>query len=253
MINQTNTTDKKTNQKITKSVPYPLNLLEHYLKNYIPSEKSFDPNGKWEAKYKMFTMASGRAGHAGTLIFKRKSLSKKEAFIELTIDKAGVAGYWQKIRAKLKFKTDLLSSPVKWQYEVKVTTPKGEVLKNTEIKKHAVNYGNKIDFVCHGKRKEVEISGDVAMNRLLFDAVQRMPAVKNTKAEFTLIDHFDQIKPNNTIYFHNNIEVNVANNKKLELCVYNQLGDGILPIAYYVNKSGRLLFVVSGVEAYALI
>jgi hypothetical protein len=39
----------------------------------------------------------------------------------------------------------------------------------------------------------------------------------------------------------------------LELHVYNQLGDGILPIVYYVNKSGRLLFVVSGVEAYAKI
>jgi len=253
MTNQTSTTNQKLNQEITKPISYPLNILENYLKNYIPSEKSFDPDGEWDAKYKMFSMASGRAGHAGTLSFKRKSLSKKEAFIELTIDKAGVDRYWQKIKAKMKFKTDLLSTPVKWQYEARMTDPKGELLKNSEIKKHAVNYGNKIDFVCNGKRKSVKTSGDVAINWLLFDAVQRMPREKNAKAKFTLIDHFDQLKPNNTISFRNKIEINVANNKKLKLYVYNQLGNGILPIVYYVNKSGRLLFVVSGVEAYAKI
>jgi hypothetical protein len=253
MANQTDTTDGKPVQEKIKPIPYPLNILENYLKNYVPANDHFDSDGKWEAKYKMFTMASGRAGHAGTLSFKRKSLSGKEAFIELTIDKAGVDRYWQKINAKIKFKKDLLSSPVKWQYEVKVTTPKGKVLRNTEIKKYAVNYEKRIDFVCNGKRKSVKTSGTIALNWLLFDAVQRMPREKNTKSEFTLIDHFDQFKPNNTISFCNNIEINVANNKKLELYVYNQLGDGILPVAYYVNKCGKLLFVVSGVEAYALI
>ena len=69
MTNQTNTTNQKIIPEKIKPIPYPLNILENYLKNYIPSKKSFDPGGKWENKYKMFSMASGRAGHAGTLIF----------------------------------------------------------------------------------------------------------------------------------------------------------------------------------------
>jgi len=253
MTNQTNTTKQKSIPIQSKPIPYPLNILEHYLKNYVPPKKSFDPNGKWEAEYKMFTTAGGGAANAGTLIFKRKSLSKSEAFIELDIDKAGVDNYWQKVNAKMKFKTDLLSSPVKWQYEAKITGPKGEVIKNTEIKQYAVNNKNEIDFVWKNKRKKLKISGDIALNWLLFDAVQRMPGKNTEKTKFTLIDHFDQPKPDNTISFRDDIEINVAGGEKLKLYFYAQLGDGILPIAYYVDKSGRLLFVVSGVEAYGLV
>ena len=253
MANQQKPAAEKTVPTKSKPIPYPLNILEHYLKNYIPPKKSFDPNGKWEAKYKMFTTAGGRAAHAGTLVFKRKTLSKREAFIELEIDKAGVDSYWQKVNAKMKFKTDLLSSPVKWQYEAKITGPKGEVIKNTEIKQYAVNNKNEIDFVWKNKRKKLKIPGNIALNWLLFDAVQRMPRENKVKVDFTLIDHFDQPKPNNTISFRDDIEINAAGGVKLKLYVYAQLGDGILPIVYYVDKSGRLLFVVSGVEAYAKI
>ena len=253
MTSQTSTIEQKTNPPKTNRVPYPLNILTHYLKDYIPPKKSFDPNGKWENKYKMFSMASGKAGHAGTLIFMRKSLSKAEAFIELTIDKAGVDGYWQKVKASLKFKTDLLSSPVKWQYEAKVTNPKGEIKKNTEIKKYAINNNNEIDFVWNGKRQRVKTSRNVALSWLLFDAIQRMPRKDFGGAEFTLIDHFDQLKPDNKITFRDAIEINVAKGEKLKLFTYKQLGTGILPIVYYVDKFGRLLFVVSGIEAYALV
>ena len=253
MSNQTNITKQKPTPIKSKPIPYPLNILEHYLKSYIPPKGSFDPNGKWEAKYKMFTMASGRAAHAGTLVFKRKSLSKSEAFIELEIDKAGVDNYWQKVNAKMKFKTDLLSSPVKWQYEAKVTGQKGEVIKNTEIKQYAVNNKNEIDFVWKNKRKKLKVSGDIALNWLLFDAVQRMPKKNIGKIKFTLIDHFDQPKLDNTISFRDNVEINAADGVKLKLYVCAQLGNGILPIVYYVDKSGRLLFVVSGVEAYGLV
>jgi len=253
MTNQTNTAATKTIPKKIKKVPYPLNILEHYLKSYVPPKDSFDPDGKWEAKYKMFSMAGGRAGHAGTLIYKRKSLSKNEAFIELVIDKAGVDGYWQKVNAKMKFKTDMLSSPVKWQYEAKVTNPKGELLKKTNIKKSAIKRINKIEFVCNNKSNKIKVSGEIALSWLLFDAVQRMPKEKTGKVKFTLIDHFDQIKRNNTISFRNKIEINVSKEEKLELFVYAQMGEGILPIIYYVDKSGRLLFVVSGIEAYGLV
>jgi len=253
MTNQQKTAKEKVVPAKRKPIPYPLNILEHYLKSYVPSKESFDPNGKWKSKYKMFTMASGRAAHAGTLIFERKFLSKKEAFIELKIDKAGVDNYWQKVKAKLKFNTDILSSPVKWQYESKMTNPKGELLKNTEINQYAIKHSKEIDFVCNGKRKKIKTSGDIALSWLLFDAVQRMPKEKTEEEKFTLIDHFDQIKPNNTISFRNEIEINVSGNEKLKLYVYKQFGEGILPIIYYVDKFGRLLFVISGVEAYAKI
>ncbi|RLD09266.1 MAG: hypothetical protein DRI44_08870 [Chlamydiae bacterium] len=253
MINQTSSTDQKPISVKIKPLPYPLNILKYYLKDYIPPKKSFDPNGKWENKYKMFSLASGRAGHAGTLIFKRKLLSKSEAFIELNFDKAGINRNWQKVNAKMKFKTDLLSSPVKWQYEAKMTNPKGGVIKNTEIKEYAINDNNEINFVWNDKRKKIITSRNIALNWLLFDAVQRMPRKDFGGTAFTLIDHFDQPKPNNKITFRDEIEINVAKGEILKLFTYKQLGTGILPIVYYVDKYGRLLFVVSGIEAYGLV
>jgi len=251
MNNHTNTIIRKSTQNRIKPLPYPLNILKNYLEKFSPPEKPFIPDDEWKSEYKMFSMASGRAGHAGTLLFKRKPLSEKEAFIELTIDKAGIDRYWQKTNAKIKFKTDLLSSPVKWQYESKITKPNGELLKNTEIKKYAVNQDGKINVICKHNKTVIKSSRNIAMSWLLFDAVQRMPKEKSNVSDFTLIDHFDQFKPNNTISFQKKIEINTT--EKLELYSFLQLGNGIIPIVYYVNKYGQLLFVVSGIEAYALV
>jgi hypothetical protein len=58
MANQTDTAEQRIIRKISKPIPYPLNILENYLKNYVPPNDHFDPDGKWAAKYKMFTIIS---------------------------------------------------------------------------------------------------------------------------------------------------------------------------------------------------
>ena len=129
---------------------------------------------------------------------------------------------------------------------------KGGVIAGTDINKSAIVKNNKVQFVCKNKKREVKIKQPVALSWLLFDAVQRLPRKKFTPVNFTLIDHFDQVKRNNIISFYNTIEVDLPVGESIKLHSYKQFGKGILPVVYYVDDAGRLLFVISGIETYII-
>jgi len=66
-----------------------------------------------------------------------------------------------------------------------------------------------------------------------------------------LIDHFDEVRLNHVLSKRETTRVSVGN-ESLKVNIYQQFGEGVLPIEYWVADSGRLLWVVSGIEAYIL-
>ena len=235
-----------------KLLPMPLNLLEKFLENYSPPSGKFNPDKEFSLSYKMLSMAGGGiGGHAGDLSLHKKPLSKNEALMEFDFTKFGL-GCRQIAKAKIRFKTNALNSPIKWKYESKMVDMQDITFKNSEVQKNGILKNNSGEIVCKNKKRKIKSKNTFALSWLLFDAVQNLPRKKFDPIKFTLIDHFDQIKPDNQISFHGSISINIPKKENLKLHVFDQLGDGIVPIVYYVDDSGMLLFVVSGIEAYVL-
>ncbi len=250
------TTQKKsagaTAKPMLKPLPAPLNMIEKALANFNPPSGEFNPDGEFSFSYKLLCMAGGGpGGHAGNLSLKKESLSKNEALMEFDFTKNGV-GCKQKSNAKIRFKTDHLDSPIKWKYGSKMVDMQGKLLKNSEIQKYGIAKKNLLEIICKNKKRKVKSQKPFALSWLLFDAVQKLQRKKFEPINFTLIDHFDQIKPDHQISFHGSIVIDIPKKENLKLHVYDQLGDGILPIVYFVDDAGRLLFVVSGIEVYIL-
>ena len=96
------------------------------------------------------------------------------------------------------------------------------------------------------------LAGNALADRLaLFDAVARLPHKQFDPIEFTRIDHFDQVKPDQALAFRRTIETSIAG-KKVQLHGYDQTGRGIMPFTYWVDNQGRTIVAISGLEAYLL-
>ena len=235
-----------------KLLPTPLNFIQEVLANFVPPDEKFNSDGEYSLSYKLLSMAGGGAGgHAGNLFFHKKPISKDEAVMDLSYTKFGVSCK-QKSTAQIRFKTNELDSPVKYKYESKLVDMKGKLFGNSEVLKHGIIKNNSVEIVCKNKKRKTKSQNPFALSWLLFDAVQKLPRENFDPLKFTLIDHFDQIKPDNQISFHGSIVIDIPKKEKLKLHVYDQLGDGIVPIVYYADNYGRLLFVVSGIEVYIL-
>jgi hypothetical protein len=137
---------------------------------------------------------------------------------------------------------------------------------------------NRMSITSAGTAREVALpAGVVAMNWVLMEAVQRLPGASFAEASFTLVDHADQPKPGGRLAHRKEALVRVGGTSTvvrdaqplergtryvprleaqggtlLEFDVYEQTGEGILPIVYWVQKGGRLLFVSAGIEGYIL-
>jgi hypothetical protein len=99
--------------------------------------------------------------------------------------------------------------------------------------------------------KKVAITGDYTLGWALFDAVGRLPAEQAPPLRFTLIDHFDQVKPGHVLSFRTAADVTIRD-RTLRLHAFDQVGTGVVPWVWWVDRQGCLLAAVSGLESYLL-
>ena len=88
----------------------------------------------------------------------------------------------------------------------------------------------------------------------LFDAVARMavePVAAAEPMEFTLIDHCDQVKPDQRLIVRGKVTVELGG-KPVEMTVIDQLGRGVMPFTYWIDSAGRPLLITTGLETYVL-
>jgi hypothetical protein len=163
-----------------------------------------------------------------------------------------LSGGRQTISAKIHLAADSpLSTPEDWSFVARVLDTEGRLIDNTQIKKSIHMRDGVLTIDDASGQKTTPIRGDYTLNWALFDAVQRQPAEAFEPIRFTLIDHFDQVKPNHTLSFRTSTDVTI-HGKAQTLRAYDQLGEGIVPWVWWVDRQGRLLAAVSGLEIYLL-
>lgn len=231
---------------------FSLSRLAGVLRAYRRPEGGFDAKGHWQTSYGVYTLAR-RASRVGKMRLTRKADAGGGAAIALDYEKTAPGGFRQKVTARMSCRADALATPTAWTFESKVLDPKGKPLKNTSLKKSARVSGKWIEIRDGGRKSSRRIARPAAytINWAIFDAVQRLGRQAFRPLRFTMIDHFDQVKPDQTLARRKTATVAVGG-KPLRLHACEQSGRGIVPWVYWADDAGRLLFAVAGLEAYVL-
>ena len=238
-------------------VPFPLSCAEKLLREYLPPEDRIDPDGAWRLKYDHFMFANNIK--TGELELRRKP--ETEGFT-LTVNYMMInpLGYRQETRAQMLCRNDALATPLRWQMTACTFSANGSDVPGTRI----------------DKKQDDNTKEATALNWALFEVVQRLPQRAGT-LKFTLLDHFDHIKPGQSLQYDRDITLSFGGHpalmtrevrlekgtvtesyrgyegaSEIHVSTFNQFGQGIIPWTYYVDQKGRTLFAVSGLEFYIL-
>ena len=232
---------------------YPLRSLVTTLRTYKPPSGPFEPAGSWDQTWSVCTFA-GRVATAravGSLTLHRR-VSGRDAALEVAYDKM-LSGGRQKIAAALYGRADdPLATPTEWTVQIDVLDAAGKPVPHTQVGKRAAVEKGTIAIRGAAETRRIAVAGPYTVNWCLFDAVQRLPREKTKPLAFTLIDHFDQPKPETTLAYRKPMTVAVAGGRTIATHAYEQFGRGNVPWVYWVDEAGRLLLVVAGLEGYVL-
>lgn len=229
---------------------FPLNTIGAGVNQIALPDGPFDPAGSWQQTYGVYSVA-GRLSRVGELRLERQVKSNGRVLLDMQYHKSLSQGK-QTISAKIHFAADSpLSRPDHWSFVARVLDADGRLIENTQIKKSIRTQDGVLAIDDPFGQETVPVRGDYTLNWALFDAVQRLPTETFDPICFTLIDHFDQVKPNHMLSFRTSIDVTIRGKSQI-LHAYDQLGEGIVPWVWWVDQHGRLLAAVSGLEVYLL-
>jgi len=229
-------------------VPFPFSTLVGLTNGYVPSEETIDPEGAWDQSWAVFSIGFGPK-RAGSLRMQRKSGTGDTTALKIDYRKDLPNEHTHQVLAEITCRDDLLSSPVRWTVQTVSLNPSGGVVDGTNMNFEGSNEKRRIVLTDPSGSRRLPVSGDRTISWNLLDAVQRLPRNAFESANFTLLDNFDQIKPNHTLSFREDLDLPVDAGT-VHLRGYDHLGWGIVPVTYWVDDSDRLLFVVAGIEAY---
>ncbi len=222
------------------------------------SLESFDINKTLNNKkcrshsFGVYTLASGAAQKIGAVKLDCYQLPDSKCRMSIYDKRMTVPGFFHEVTAQIDYEqegSDSLCRPIRWKYTADIKNSAGIGLKNMRIEKNGFVKGNKVAIKNKKRIREFDINGSFTINWLLFDTVSGLAFDKSMRHKFTLLDHYDQIKEDQILYYNKSTKLNIAG-EFIDLHAYDHLGNGIVPWVYWVNENGKLLFAVSGIEAY---
>jgi len=232
---------------------YPLRSLLPALRQFEPPTGYFNPAGPWEQTWSVCTLGGRQPAvrRVGRLTL-RRGVESKTARLDVTYRK-DLTGGRQEVVGTLEGPAESpLSTPVRWSFRFRLLDAEGQAIPATAIARRAAIADGRITLADAAGTRTLDPAGPYTVNWSLFDAVQRLPGADTPARTFTLIDHFDQVKPETTLSFRKAMDVRVAGGRTLRTRAYQQLGCGNVPWVYWTDEAGRLLWVVAGLEGYVL-
>jgi hypothetical protein len=234
---------------------FTLDFVAQRLQDFKPPQGPFDPRGRWQLTYGVYTFAAITAGtapggRAGTLSVFREPRDGGSV-VELDFEKLLVGGSSQKVVARLVCRDDALGTPAKWDCSSEFFDREKKPLPQSVLRKSARLAGGRVEIDDGRYTQAIEIDGPFTVNWALFEAVGRLPRGPFAPLEFTMLDHFDQVKRGQTLAFRKSLSLTLGG-RDVRLHAFDQLGRGIVPWVYWVDDSGRLLAALAGLEAYIL-
>lgn len=271
---------------------FTLEFVSARLAGFRVPQEPFDPSGDWKLSYGVYTFAAANqqavpGGLAGHLTLARTPV-EGGADLAVEYEKSG-PGSTHKVLGKIRCRADALSTPVSWEYSVRVDDAAGKTFESSRITKRGQAADGRIEVSDDCGTRRLAVDGPFTINWAVWDAVMRTPRQKAEPIGFTMLDHFDQVKRGQTLAFRKSSVVTLAGGagqgaargraggqaqeqsrqplakadadpasgpvtpgEKVTLHAFEQLGEGIVPWVYWTDDLGRLLLVVAGLEVYVL-
>jgi hypothetical protein len=225
------------------SIEY-LDLAQDILKSFVPPATLFDPNSAWSHRYKIFTLVSGTGvrptnRNGGSLKIERSPREGGGSILTVDYVKTTQWAGTHKISAQLTCAGDPIATPLAWSLEFTACPPP---------------HGPALPSQKSLSGKHLPVKPPHTTNWSLFEAVQRMPRREGPALRFTLFDPCDVPKPNQVLSFYKTAQLAGRWPKAPNMLVHGflQIGQGISPQVYWVDDTGRLLFLIAGIDAYVL-
>lgn len=253
---------------------FPLNILEPALAKFQPPEGDFAADGAWSHRYGLYTIGQRSLARVGSLELQR-SAARGGPMLRMEYRKQAAGGAVNVIDAEIRSDRGAGIESRDWRVTFRTLASGGKTIAGIGIGKFGRVDGKAIEIRDGGTSRRVPRPESFAVSWALFDAVQRLPRKPGEPTQFTLLDNFDQVKPNHTLSYRKATEVllggkrvqkqhweqlgkgrirkttwAVEGQRTVRLHGFDHLGDGIVPEVYWVDGRGRLLFMVAGIEAY---
>ncbi len=214
-----------------------ISAFPEFLERFTPPAAAFDPRGAWKQSWAvhLFAEESGAVGFLelerrpsadGVVLASATRLRQMNGFEEQNVTLGCGAG---------------LPAPVR---SVKIES----VSDATRISFSGVVRGAAIEWTRAGRKRTTPAPAPLVAEWGLFDAVQQL-APDAKPLQFTLLDDGDQVKPAQRLIFAGETTVKTAGGSVALRC-WEQTGYGVLPVHYWVDARGRLLFAMAGQKAY---
>jgi hypothetical protein len=256
---------------------FTLDMLADHLLGFRPPQGPHDPAGDWKLDYGMYCLAGlrGFGSRIGTVRVSRRRRDAGQFTMRVECAKRATRAGMARLAAQIRARSDRLPVPLDWSWQGEIVDARGDVVPGTRLKRSAALRGNVLELA--GGRRRQTINGPCTLHWLLWEAVGRLPAEAFPTLEFTLIDDLDQPKAAHKLRYARTLSVMLGERRvrqtrveelekgrihktiwtriggqPIRLRVYHHLGDGSVPWVYWVDDRGRLLFAVSGLEAYVL-
>ena len=240
--------------------------LERYLgqlKDFVMPGGQFDAESSWEHRYNIYPIYTKWSvwsdKHEGECVIRRRELPggrdfELEVSSEVTFIDFGYGNHPTKSQlttAKIRCANDVPGTPKSWELESAALGEDKNRFSLSEVRESGVFDGGEVVLGGSGVRgRKIKVAGELTSNWSLFDAVQRMYKAKETpNREFSMLEDLRLLRAGQRLAYDGQAEFDLGG-KKVKLYGYHQIGEGILPIHYWVDEAGRLLFVLGGVRIY---
>jgi len=212
-----------------------------------PPQAAFDPDDAWCHTYSDIASLGLRWRQGSVTI---KHLPGRRLQIENY--RQCPNGYRSFTRADLRCRTNILSTPLAWSVRSKVARQAdGTGYLNSELSKTLRGADGQLHLDVAGKKRTYPLAEPYTCKWCLLDAVGRMATQGTESAVFTLLDEYDEVCPEQTIRLRGESVVKTRGGA-IDVWCYQHTGIATVPGVFYVDRTGRVLAYLAGMELLVL-
>jgi hypothetical protein len=238
--------------------------MERILPDYkIPPCNNFTTDQFW-LSYTLYNFYQELVMTAGTFEITKKDGSRpsylvtciRKATADISIENESYTGRFRGnyiFRGEIATKNDLLASPVKWECETKIADElNGSPYLNT-LHRWKGSFKNGRVYYQSGSQHIIKIPAhqDLTWKWGIINLVQKMAEQSVHEIHFSALDEMDMMYAYQYARFRKKQLIDCGTTK-MEFSVFDVLGDGIIPTVYWLDIFNRVIFIISGEEAYVL-
>jgi len=232
---------------------FTLRALRRIIETYELPENDFDPRGDWTHTYAIYTWAPAILWKQNSELTLSRKLAPTGHLLTGSCSRPGLSGYSHFIQLEADCLANSLGTARSWKATSKMATaidqPAYLMTGGQALGKAS---GRAIEIDQGGGPSLYQLSRPYTLRWCLFEAVQRLAGPATRPLDFTLVDEYDSLFPNQLLYFHNQLRLQLAGGLQV-LTGYAHTGRGIsYPTVYWVDESGRLVLCFSGMDVWVL-